>query len=287
MSDALFVRGDDPRGVRFIDARSGPDARAAFEAQHLCGARWFDLETELSSKGDPAHGGRHPLPSTRAFVSLLEAHGIHADDDIVCYDDKSGANAAARLWWMLRAIGHRRVRVLDGGLAAAIADGLATESGPMPSVAKSAYSLASSHARALEDGTPSHPIVSLDAVKRALASRTHVVIDVRDGDRYRGEREPIDPIAGRIAGAINVALTENLQPDGRFSSPDALRSLYQRVWREHGLSWPDASAVIVHCGSGVTACHTLVAFAHGGIDGAALYVGSYSEWCRREPIAKG
>jgi thiosulfate/3-mercaptopyruvate sulfurtransferase len=119
-------------------------------------------------------------------------------------------------------------------------------------------------------------------VKASLADGSRVVIDVRDADRYRGEREPIDPIAGRIAGATSVPLTENLGADGRFLAADALRARYEAVLGEGG-----ARGAIVHCGSGVTACHTLLALAVAGLDGAALYVGSYSEWCRREPVATG
>jgi thiosulfate/3-mercaptopyruvate sulfurtransferase len=287
MSSELFRKGASIEGVRFIDVRVGPDARAAFEREHLAGARWIDLETELAHKGDPAQGGRHPLPSTERFVAVLEAHGITADTDVVCYDDKGGANAAARLWWMLRAIGHRRVRVLDGGLATALAAGWPTERGAMRAVETSRYERSSDRARALEEGTEDFPVVSIERVKRALEAKSETVIDVRDAFRYRGESEPIDPIAGRIAGAINVPFVGNLREDGTFKSVDELRALYERAWSESGRRWPDGRAVIVHCGSGVTACHTLLALRECGVRGAALYVGSYSEWCRREPVARG
>lgn len=287
MSSAVFREGDLTTGVRFIDVRAGVDARAAFEREHIAGACWLDLETELSSKADPAFGGRHPLPSTERFVSTLEAHGITADDDIVCYDDKAGANAAARLWWMLRAIGHRRARVLDGGLATALAAGWPVESGPAPARTTSRYAIDPGHARALEEGTSEFPIVTIEQVRAALAAKSHTVIDVRDGYRFRGESEPIDPVAGRVPGAINVAFASNLREGGRFRSVDELRALYEQQWNEQGLSWPDGRAVIVHCGSGVTACHTLLALAECGVQGAALYVGSYGEWCRREPVARG
>lgn len=278
MSAVLFSPDEPAQGVQFIDVRSGPDALRSFEHEHLAGARWIDLETELSHKGDPARGGRHPLPSTGAFVRTLEAHGITEESDLVLYDDKGGANAAARLWWMLRAIGHARVRVLDGGFAAATQRSFAMESGPMPAVSPARYALDARFERAFEEGTAAHPIASIEQVQTALRAGSHTVIDVRDAARFRGEVEPIDPIAGRIAGAINVPLTENLQADGRFKSADALRAIYAEHARE---------PLIVHCGSGVTACHTLLALAHAGLDGAALYVGSYSEWCRRLPVAKG
>lgn len=278
MSAVLFSADEPVQGVQFIDVRSGPEALRSFEREHLAGARWIDLESELSHKGDPARGGRHPLPSTRAFVATLEAHGITEESDLVLYDDKGGANAAARLWWMLRAIGHARVRVLDGGFAAAKQRSLAMESGPMPALAPARYALDPRLARALEEGTAAHPIASIEQVIEAIATGSRAVIDVRDAARFRGEVEPIDPIAGRIDGAMNVPLTENLQADGRFKSADALRAMYA----------PRADKpLIVHCGSGVTACHTLLALAHAGLDGAALYVGSYSEWCRRMPVAKG
>lgn len=280
MSAVLFSADEPAEGVLFLDVRSGPEALRSFEREHIAGARWIDLETELSHKADPAHGGRHPLPSTRAFVRALEAHGITADRELVLYDDKGGANAAARLWWMLRAIGHTRTRVLDGGFAAAKQRSIAMEQGPMPALAlaPARYALDPRFERALEEGTREHPVASIEQVQRALREGTHAVIDVRDAARYRGESEPIDPIAGRIEGAINVPLTENLQADGRFKSAESLRAMYA----EHA-----RGPLIVHCGSGVTACHTLLALAHAGIEGAALYVGSYSEWCRRLPVAKG
>jgi thiosulfate/3-mercaptopyruvate sulfurtransferase len=287
MSSELFRKGDAIEGVRFIDVRTGLDAPAAFEREHLAGARWMDLETELAHKGDPAQGGRHPLPSTSRFVATLEAHGITADSDVVCYDDKGGANAAARLWWMLRAIGHQRVRVLDGGFAAAVAAGLATERGRMTAIETTRYELARGRERALEEGVAEFRVVGIEQVKRALEARAETVIDVRDAFRFRGESEPIDPIAGRIAGAINVPFVGNLQEDGTFKSVTELRAMYERVWSESGLTWPESNSVIVHCGSGVTACHTLLALSECGVRGVALYVGSYGEWCRREPVARG
>lgn len=287
MNSELFRKGDAIEGVRFVDVRSGPEARAAFEREHIAGARWMDLETELAHKGDPAQGGRHPLPSTSRFVATLEAHGITADSDIVCYDDKAGANAAARLWWMLRAIGHQRVRVLDGGFAAAVAAGLRTERGAMNAIETSRYELDRTRARALEDGTAEWPLVAIEQVKHRLNARSGAVIDVRDAFRFRGESEPIDPIAGRIAGAINVPFAGNTSADGTFKSVTDLRAMYERVWSENGLAWPESSSVIVHCGSGVTACHTLLALSECGVRGVSLYVGSYGEWCRREPVARG
>ena len=255
--------------VRLLDCRSA----AAYAAGHLEGALHADLDRDLSRALDPDHdparGGRHPLPDLRAWRDTLGRWGITPDTAVVCYDDQGGANAAARAWWMLRSTGHERVRVLDGGLAAAQAAGMAlTEAVAEVPVA------------------PPYPAshwqwttVDLPVVAKLAQHPDWTVIDVRAGARYRGETETLDPVAGHIPGAVNRPFAGNLGEDGRFKPFAELRALYAGL---------DPARTVVHCGSGVTACHTLLAMDAAGLPGAALYVGSWSEWCRSDrPQATG
>lgn len=262
------------RNLVLIDARSGPGARARYEEQHLEGALHVDLDQELASRPvDPARGGRHPLPSPEAFAAVLGRLGIGPETRVVVYDDKGGANAASRFWWMLEAVGHADVRVLDGGLEAALAAGIPTGTGGPRPVERPAYRF--EHWQ--------RPTADLDEVANAARDPEWLVIDVRDPVRYRGESEPIDPVPGHVPGAINVPFAGNLGADGRFLPSEELARKYRAVMGER-----DPSKVIVHCGSGVTACHTLLALAQAGIAGPKLYVGSWSEWSRSgRPIAKG
>jgi len=257
-----------------LDARPGPDAYAA---GHLPEARHADLDRDLSTARreghDPAQGGRHPLPSAAEFARQLGAWGIGPADDVVVYDAAGGANAAARLWWMLRSIGHAGVQVLDGGLAGAVAAGLAVDTRAPRVIAVADH--------------PQHgwawPTVDAELVDARRASPAWRVLDVRSGERFRGETEPFDPIAGHIPGARNLPFAENLGKDGRFKPAAELRALYEGL-----LAGAAPSTLTVHCGSGVTACHTLLALELAGLPGAALYVGSWSEWCRSaRPQATG
>ncbi len=260
--------------VRLLDARSAAD----YTAGHLEGALHADLESQLSAAtapgADPARGGRHPLPPPERWAAQLGAWGIGPETPVVAYDASAGGNAACRLWWMLRAFGHRYVAVLDGGLQAARAAGLPqTRAAPPPPSALPPY--------------PGRgwqlPTADLDAVERRVNEPAWKVLDVRSRERWRGEVEPIDPVPGRIPGTVNLPYSENLGPDGRFKPAEALRRQYLDLL---GGAGPDH--LVVHCGSGVTACHTLLALELAGLDGAALYVGSYGEWCRRgKPIGKG
>ena len=198
--------------------------------------------------------------------------GITLVTHIVVYDDKSGANSAARLWWMLKSIGHQHVQVLDGGLQAAINNGvkLNTEI-PIPQAGEP-YLIPHDF-----NGT-----VNIEEVKKAAHNDSRLVIDVRETPRYLGQTEPIDLIAGHIPGAINVPYLSNLDADGNYLPADTLASKYNEVFGE-----VKPADLIVHCGSGVTACHTLLALEQAGIQGAKLYVGSWSEWSRRDlPIGK-
>ena len=259
--------------VLVVDARGGSDAYKRFLAGHVSGAVFLDLESDLSKKGpDASRGGRHPLPHPREFGVTLGDAGISPSTHVLVYDDKAGANAAARFWWMMRAAGHRYVQVIDGGLAAIESAGLPLEQGPAERKRKGTpYPL----------GNWQLPVASLDEVDNARSSSDTMVIDVREGYRYRGESEPIDEIAGHIPGAINFPYTDNLESTGKFHSPEFLNAKYSALAAE-------GKKVIVHCGSGVTACHTLLAMSVAGIGDARLYVGSWSEWSRnRKPVATG
>ncbi|HUM47999.1 MAG TPA: sulfurtransferase [Chitinophagales bacterium] len=260
--------------IVIIDARSGKDAFEQFANNHILGALHVDLDKDLSQKPtDAANGGRHPLPDIRNFGSLLGELGIHPDSQVVVYDDKSGANAAARFWWMLKATGHQKVQVLDGGLKAASAAGL-----PFTSEITVPNKLAD-----YPVDTWKLPTISLKEVEKATMDPNSLIIDVREAYRYLGESEPIDLVAGHIPNAVNIPYLRNLTSDGVYLPVGELVSLYKTALGERN---PDQ--VIVHCGSGVTACHTLLALEQAGISGANLYVGSWSEWSRNNlPVATG
>ncbi|HEX7152747.1 MAG TPA: sulfurtransferase [Thermoanaerobaculia bacterium] len=249
------------RDVVLLDAR-GLDAYAE---GHAPGARHADLETQLSSArdadADPARGGRHPLPPLERWLQQLGAWGITPSTMVVVYDDQAGANAAARAWWMLRAVGHENVAVLDGDFRA-----LGVTQDKPEIAAQAAYPAEKWQMRT----------VSLDQVDALRNDPEWKVLDVRATPRFRGETEPIDPIAGHIPGAVNLPFAENLE-GGRYKAGEALRQQYEAFL---GGTTPDH--LVVHCGSGVTACHTLLALDAAGLPGAALYVGSWSEWCRNE-----
>jgi thiosulfate/3-mercaptopyruvate sulfurtransferase len=260
--------------TKIVDARSGPDADARYKAAHPEGALYADLDRDLSQKpANAAEGGRHPLPEIKTFSALLGKLGITPATHVIVYDDKNGANAAARFWWMLRAAGHDNVQVVDGGLNALIKENI-----PLTNIVPE-----------IKQAAPypftqwKLPTIKIDAVAAAAKDPNALVIDVRESFRYLGEREPIDLIAGHIPGAINIPFIDNLNTDGTFVDAEKLSNDYKKVI---GNRKPEN--VIVHCGSGVTACHTLLALEQAGIKGAQLYVGSWSEWSRNErPIATG
>lgn len=259
---------------RLIDARSGPQATGAYETGHLPNALHVELDRDLAQKtADPSQGGRHPLPTLTQFAALLGRLGITPDTTVIVYDDKSGANAAARFWWMLRAVGHTNVYVLDGGLQAAQAAGLPLTTAVVSPKATAPYPVTKWQL----------PTVGIDTVEAVSADPEYLVIDVRDAYRYRGESEPIDLVAGHIPGAINMPFGQNLDAQNQFLPKEQLAKIYKAAIGERPLD-----QVIVHCGSGVTACHTLLALEQAGLSGARLYVGSWSEWSRTgRPIATG
>lgn len=248
-----------------LDAR--PDA-TAYAQGHLPGAHHADLETRLSAAhrpgADPRCGGRHPLPALADWCTQLGRWGIGPDTAVVIYDAQCGANAAARAWWMLRAVGHRAVQVLDGGWPAVLAAGFVPVSHAAVARPRQPYPA--------DDWLA--PTVDIDQVAQRAGDPAWCVLDVRAPERYAGRAEPIDPVAGHIPGATNLPFASNLDGD-RFADPAVLRTRYRQL-----LDGRPADRLVVHCGSGVTACHTLLALEHAGLPGAALYVGSWSEWCR-------
>lgn len=266
----------DPNWI-VIDCRhdlTNTDAgRAAYAAGHIPGAQFAHLDTDLSDKKPGPNGefrGRHPLPEPDAFIETLRRWGINDDSQVIAYDAQGGM-FAARLWWMLRWVGHEAVAVLDGGLQAWQSHGmpLSTEhtSRPRGNVNRKPSIVAT---------------VNVDDVVGNLSTQARIVIDARAPDRFRGENETLDPVGGHIPGAKNRFFKDNLQADGRFKPADQLRAEFGALIRS-----PEAS--IMQCGSGATACHNLLAMEVARLSGAALYPGSWSEWCANpaRPVATG
>lgn len=257
--------------IVLIDARAGLDAKEKYLTSHLKSAAFVHLENDLSNIGNPKNGGRHPLPDTSVFGKTLGRLGIDTDSHVVVYDDKNASNAAARFWWMVRASGHTKVQVIDGGFEMAVKAGIPTAAGDEIPAAKAPY--------VVEEWQL--PTVNMDRVKKAANDDEFIVIDVRDAVRYRGIKEPFDLIAGHIPGAINVPYIDNLDTAGRFLPPQDLRDKYTTL-----IGNCRTENIIIHCGSGVTACHTILAMEHAGMEIPSLYVGSWSEWSRNDlPIA--
>lgn len=256
-----------------IDARGGADAEDRFDAGHLEGALFVNLETDLSEKSEnAANGGRHPLPDVNKFSQLLGQLGITPETTVIVYDDKRGAMAAARFWWMMKAVGHQEVYVVSGGLEAIVKEGL--------DISQDALELLTEY-----PGYPVEawllPTVDLEKVAGATSDPDYLIIDVRENYRYIGESEPIDLVAGHIPSAVNIPYLGNMGENGEFHSSDSLKEKYAEALKGYA-----PEKIIIHCGSGVTACHTLLALEEAGISGANLYVGSWSEWSRNDkPIA--
>lgn len=252
--------------IVIIDARAGINAKENYITSHLEGARYVDLNHDLATiSPDAAIGGRHPLPSYQKFSEVLSKLGITPSSHVIVYDDKNGSNAAARFWWMLRAIGHEKVQVVNGGLQTAINAGFPMNSGVETFRTTTLYPITKWE---LDQAN----ITEIDI---ASNNSETIIIDVRDKDRFNGLTEPIDLIAGHIPGAINIPFSSNLNEDGSYLSPEALNIKYQDA-----IGNTKSENVIVHCGSGVTACHTLLAFDYAGLPIPKLYVGSWSEWSR-------
>jgi thiosulfate/3-mercaptopyruvate sulfurtransferase len=247
--------------------------REAYAAGHLPGAVFADMETDLSGAKRGADGvfrGRHPLPEKEALVETLRAWGVNDTTQVVAYDAHGGMYAA-RLWWLLRWIGHEAAAVLDGGLPAwqALGQPVVTEVVAKPR-------------GTIEARAPFVPTVTVAEVLENIESAKRTVVDARAADRFRGENETVDPVGGHIPGAKNRFFKDNLQGDGRFKAPAQLRE-------EFGSVIGDPKDAIMQCGSGVTACHNLLALEVAGMPGAALYPGSWSEWSAdpSRPVATG
>lgn len=255
----------NPNEFILFDASAGSKAR--YDENHLSGAFYIDLNTDLANIDDFAIGGRHPLPTLEHFATVLGKFGIDKNSHVIIYDDKNGGNAAARFWWMLKAVGHEKVQVLNGGFDAAIKAGFATNSSKPKAESKKPYPVTSWQLA----------VANINEVEMASKTGKQTIIDVRDANRYAGLTEPIDLIAGHIPGAINFPFTQSLDENGFFFNPKVLKKVV-----EMQLEDINSENTIVHCGSGVTACHLLLAMDYAGIPIPKLYVGSWSEWSRND-----
>jgi thiosulfate/3-mercaptopyruvate sulfurtransferase len=276
LREALATPGSAVLDCRFDLA--APDAgRAAYLRSHIPGARYVDLNRDLSAPVSAA-SGRHPLPDPQALAAFLRGLGLAPNTQAIVYDESNGS-FAARAWWLLRWLGHPKVAVLDGGMSAWLRAGGATESGEPPRpVGQSAGGSGSTQQ------VDRRAALGADELTAALQNPGTLLIDARAPERYTGAVEPIDPVAGHIPGAVNHPFSSNLRSDGRFLPPEEL----ERRWRDR-LGEAAPADVIVMCGSGVTACHNLLALERAGLPGARLYAGSWSEWIRdpRRPVARG
>ncbi len=256
-----------------FDLMNPAAGRAQFEAEHVAGSLHVDLDRDLSEHGRAASEGRHPLPAREAFARRMAALGLSRGMQVVVLD-RQGVNHCGRLWWMLRWCGHEAVAVLDGGLAAWKAAGGAVASGAAASKAPGDFTVADSLAPAVDTGT----------LLNRLGRADTTVIDARAAARFRGEVEPLDPVAGHVPGALNRPFGENLLADGRFKPAAQLRAEFERL-----LGGRDPAGVVHQCGSGVSAVPNLLAMQIAGLGNTALYPGSWSAWCNTPgtPRARG
>jgi thiosulfate/3-mercaptopyruvate sulfurtransferase len=245
--------------------------RRAYVEGHIPGAHFLHLDEDLSGK-KTGKNGRHPLPDVDAFAKKMGSIGIDGSKQVIAYDDADGPYAA-RLWWLLRWVGHDQVALLDGGISKWLVEGRAMDS-TLPTAKRATFA-----AKQKNDMT-----VDAEFVMANIEQPTAIVIDARAPERYRGETEPIDPVAGHIPGALNRMFKNNLNADGAFKSAATLKQEFAELLGELA-----PAQVINQCGSGVTACHNLFAMEIAGLSGSKLYPGSWSEWCAdpARPVAKG
>jgi thiosulfate/3-mercaptopyruvate sulfurtransferase len=251
---------------------SHPDnwGRSEYANAHLPGAQFVGIDRDLSATKTGTNG-RHPLPFPEAAAALFGRLGIEPESQVVAYDQGSGM-FAARLWWMLRWLGHEAVAVLDGGFAKWVREGRATST-QVPDPRPTTFDVRSVM-----------PTVSATGIMASLAQHTLLLLDARAPERFRGDVEPLDPVAGHIPGARNRPFAQNLNADGTFKSPASLRADFDAV-----LAGTPHAQVVHQCGSGVTACHNILAMEIAGLPGTRLYPGSWSEWCSdpARPVARG
>ena len=273
--DCSFLLTDPQAGEAMFDEARIPGAVYAHLDKHLSAAKY--AASGKPGPGTSASGGRHPLPTRETFAAWLGSVGFDNLQQAVVYD-RQGANYCGRLWWMLKWAGHERVAVLDGGLQAWQAAGGAVESGPQ------AERSASNYALALEKTT----LVTIDSVASQVGRSTspggQTLIDARAAPRFRGEVEPLDPVAGHIPGALNRPFNLNIAADGRFRPAAELRAEFDTL-----LAGRDPATVVHHCGSGVSAVPNIIAMEIAGLGRTALFAGSWSEWCSDTalPVAQG
>ncbi|HEV2344714.1 MAG TPA: sulfurtransferase [Actinocrinis sp.] len=268
--------------VTLLDVRwslSGPPGRDQYAAGHIPSARFVDLDHQLAApQAQDGAGGRHPLPNAEDFQAVMRSLGVSDDRTVVVYDSAAGTSAG-RAWWLLRYFSHSDVRLLDGGYAAWTAAGLPVVSGDDPDAPGSGGGSGAGDFIAVPGAMP-----LLDADAAAKLAIEGVLLDARAGARFRGEIEPMDPVAGHIPGAVSAPTTDNVGPDDRFLSAEVLRTRFASL----GANGVNGREIGVYCGSGVTAAHQVLALELAGIR-AALYAGSWSDWIANtsRPVATG
>jgi thiosulfate/3-mercaptopyruvate sulfurtransferase len=271
----------EPGDVVVIDVRHDlTDPTYGFRAYaegHLPNAAFLSVDEDLSGEASPLNGGRHPLPDQQAFAKRLEALGVNENTLVVGYDS-SGGNFAARLWWLTRWVGHLRVAVLDGGISAWLRAGGGLQTNDFKPARKGHLSLRPTLCPRWD-----LPMVA-QWVKTGANPEIGCLLDARPIERYAGETEPFDPVAGHIPGALNRPNALNLEAGGCFKPPSVLREEFLQLLGDR-----DPMSVVHSCGSGINACHNLLAMETAGLVGSALYAGSWSEWCAdpARPVATG